>query len=132
MSQSSTPEGVIRNPVDAGHFMALKPARGQVRVSRGGVLLAESSRGSWVLEVGRTMLDPALYLPQADVVAALTRSERRTRCPLKGEASYYSAAGAADLAWAYETPFDFAQDLAGLIAFYADLVVIEIRGGAEG
>jgi uncharacterized protein (DUF427 family) len=67
---------------------------------------------------------PVYYFPPADVAFEFLRpSDRRTRCPKKGEASYHDivvgdrevAAGA----WHYPQVIESAPDaLAGLIAFY--------------
>jgi uncharacterized protein (DUF427 family) len=61
----------------------------------------------------------------------LIASDRLTHCPLKGDASYYSVAEAGnaglDIVWAYEEPIAGAETLAGLVAFYPDRSVIEVR-----
>ena len=52
----------------------------------------------------------------------LSPSEKHTRCPYKGEASYWSvrAGGkvAEDAAWSYPEPIEGAPPLAGYVAFY--------------
>jgi uncharacterized protein (DUF427 family) len=49
--------------------------------------------------VCETNLPLRFYLPREDVRVALRPSARRTYCPYKGEASYWSADGHEDLAW---------------------------------
>lgn len=70
---------------------------------------------------------PVYYLPPEHVdFAALERSSHRTRCPYKGEASYYSIRVedrvAADAVWCYEHPLDAVSGIAGHLAFYPQRV----------
>ncbi len=89
-----------------------------------GVVLAESS-DALVLREGS--LPPRYYLPQADVrMDLLAASDNRSHCPFKGDASYWSAKGAENVAWSYPTPIESAAQIAGLIAFYNDRVDIEV------
>jgi uncharacterized protein (DUF427 family) len=59
----------------------------------------------------------------------LSRSERTTHCPYKGDANYFSvAAGGKALensVWSYETPFPAMAEIAGYLAFYPDKVKVE-------
>ena len=54
----------------------------------------------------------------------LSRTEHRTRCPFKGDASYWSIQvgdrRSDDIAWAYDDPLPGRSDLQGRVAFYAD------------
>lgn len=73
---------------------------------------------------------PVYYLPRRDVDAAvLEPSARTTRCPFKGEASYFSLRVgdrlSSDTVWCYETPLDAVSAIAGHVAFYPDRVDIE-------
>ncbi|MDH3713802.1 MAG: DUF427 domain-containing protein [Gammaproteobacteria bacterium] len=121
----------IHNPQEPRHFMRVKPVNGCIRILRDGKLLAESEKALRVLEAGRDLYDPVLYLPREDVVAKLVRADKRTHCPLKGQASYFdlyddnNRVQVAEVAWSYETSFDFASELKERIAFDAKLVVIE-------
>jgi uncharacterized protein (DUF427 family) len=70
---------------------------------------------------------PVYYLPPEHVdFSVLERSDHRTRCPYKGEASYYSirVAGrtATNAVWCYEQPFEAVSAIAGRLAFYPDRV----------
>ena len=123
-------EGAIRRPDAADHFMVLKPIKRRVVIRLPeGTKLAETTRAKRVLEVGKTLYDPIVYLPKEDLLVRLTKQENTTHCPLKGDAHYYKFAGdqgvIADLAWSYEEPFDFSQDIGGLIAFYSNKVIVE-------
>ncbi|MEM8987804.1 MAG: DUF427 domain-containing protein [Pseudomonadota bacterium] len=124
-------EGAICNPDNPRHFMRLKPVSRLVTVSRGGTVLARTQNALRLLEVGRDLYDPLLYIPKTDIVGALEEAPvTKTHCPLKGEATYWRAAGEeAALAWSYETPFAFAAALAGRIAFDPAHVTV-CEGGA--
>ncbi len=121
----------IHNPSDARHFMKVKPVDRFVRIKLGEQTLAESSDAVRVVEVGHDLYDPVVYLPQSALRANFSQSDRTTHCPLKGDASYFDLVDdsghviLSDLAWSYNTTFDFAQQLTGYIAFYADRVTVE-------
>ena len=127
----------IHSPHDARHFMRLKPIAGRVRILRDGQLLAQSDNAMRLIEAGRDIYDPTIYLPAADIVATLKQTEKQTHCPLKGDASYFdllSATGdvdAAEIAWSYRSTLDFAAELKDLIAFYGGKVVIEEHPAAD-
>jgi uncharacterized protein (DUF427 family) len=118
----------IHNPDNDAHFMRVKPVKATVRVSRGGTLLAESGNALRVQETGRDVYDPVIYIPEADVTGPLVPVEdKSTHCPLKGDASYF-ALGGEDIAWTYDRPFEWSEQLRGHIAFYANKVTIEEAG----
>lgn len=82
----------------------------------------DSSRGRLLHESGHL---PALYVPDADISTKLLQpSDHTTRCPYKGDASYWSVhAGdrvAANAVWAYPAPFPAADWLRGYRAVYWD------------
>ena len=123
-------DGAIRRPDAPHHFMVLKPIKRRIVIRLpDGTLLAQSTRATRLLESGKTLYDPVVYLPKPDLQVELSRQENTTHCPLKGDASYYAFGSgpdlSTDLAWSYDNPFDFAQDLAGLIAFYPNKVIVE-------
>ena len=123
-------DGAIRRPDVPNHFMVLKPINRRIVIRLpDGTKLAESTRATRLLEVGKTLYDPVVYLPKHDLLADLEKQDNSTHCPLKGDASYFAYRQAGEtlssLAWSYEAPLDFAQDIRGLIAFYSDKVVVE-------
>lgn len=82
--------------------------------------VVSSRRAKLLHETGHL---PVYYFPRDDVgMDLLEPTERRTHCPLKGDASYWSIrAGdrvATDAAWSYPEPIEDASELAGLVAFY--------------
>jgi len=93
---------------------ALESSR-RVVVRANGEVIAETDRPVMVFETG---LPPRAYVPRVDVKAGvLAASDKRTICPYKGEAAYWSAAGIPDGAWSYETPLPEALRAQGHVAF---------------
>ncbi len=113
-----------------GYRVDLIPQDVRVRIFRGDQLLADSRR---TLLVRETAHAEVIYFPPEDVRLELFEaSAHRTRCPFKGEASYWSLARAErpepNLAWTYRTPFAEVAALAGYVAFYPDRTRIESDG----
>jgi uncharacterized protein (DUF427 family) len=78
---------------------------------------------------------PVYYIPRDHVeMAFLQESDRRTTCPHKGEARYWSISaggyGAENAVWAYDQPKEGAAAIAGHLAFYPDKVRIAVEGDA--
>lgn len=74
-------------------------------------------------------LPPVLYIPRDDVrMNLLERTQHHTHCPYKGQASYYTiVAGderATNAVWTYEHPIPMAEEVAGMLAFYPNIVTI--------
>lgn len=79
---------------------------------------------------------PVIYFPRKDVsMEFLSRTQRRTYCPYKGDANYYSVVMdgriAEDVVWTYETPFPAMAEIAERLAFYPDKVEIYAVDEAE-
>ncbi|MEZ5652975.1 MAG: DUF427 domain-containing protein [Burkholderiaceae bacterium] len=119
----------IHNPGEPRHYMRLKPVNGHVRIRLGQTVLAESDAAIRLLEVGRDLYDPVVYLPRADVLATLTPvAGKSSHCPLKGDACYYTLDDDDPIAWRYDRPLPHAEGLRDLIAFYPDRVTVEESG----
>jgi uncharacterized protein (DUF427 family) len=115
-----------------GHRITIVPADVHVEVAVAGHKVAESDRPVVLDETG---LPPRYYLPPDDVrTDLLRRSERHTRCPFKGEASYWSVVIGdhvyPDVVWSYETPIPEAEAIAGLLCFYTEKVELTVDGVA--
>ncbi len=109
------------------HPIAITPNPKRIRVTLGGVVVAESAR---VLDLKEASYPAVHYVPRADVVADLYQpTDRSSHCPYKGDASYFTIAAGGEVrpnaAWCYETPFPAVAAIAGHLAFYPDKVVIE-------
>lgn len=78
-------------------------------------------------ETARTGVVPDYYLPEQDVqMERLQASETTTRCPYKGQASYWSArVGESvfkDIVWSYREPLPACSPIAGLLCFLNERV----------
>ena len=110
-------------PPGPGKALYLEPTPKRIRVVVGGETIADSRHAFMLHESGH---QPIYYFPPEDVREEfLEPSERHTRCPKKGEASYHTIRVGADVveagAWYYPEPIaDAPPALKGLIAFYFD------------
>ncbi len=107
-------------PPAPGSALYLEPTPKRIRVEFAGETIADSTRAMLLHESGH---QPIYYFPPADVRAdLLTPSDRHTRCPKKGQASYHTiAVGDRVLdagAWCYPDPLPDAPPIQDLIAFY--------------
>ncbi|MXU65441.1 DUF427 domain-containing protein [Oceanomicrobium pacificus] len=103
------------------------PAPGTWVVRAGGAVLGESSNA---LELREKGLKPVIYFPRADIsMPFIEPSDTRTRCPHKGDASYYGIVAKsgliADAVWSYEDPLPQAEAIRGHLAFDKDRVAVE-------
>ena len=111
-------DGAWSTSVD--YHISLEPLGRRVRGYLGGVPVVDSLAASVLREKGHL---PVYYFPRSDVAAACLRpTDRRTHCPHKGAASYWTVSAGAktveNAAWGYLEPFPHLAPLAGLIAFY--------------
>jgi uncharacterized protein (DUF427 family) len=112
----------------AGHNIRIVPAGRHVEVCVDGQKLAESDRAMRLDETG---LPARYYIPREDVRTDLLRpTARKTTCPFKGHASYWSVQVGDELhenlVWSYETPIPAAAQIAGLMCFYNERVELTI------
>ncbi len=126
-------EEVFTHPRDPYTRVDILPSSRHVRVEVDGVTVAETSKPTLLFETG---LPVRYYLPKTHVrMDLLTPTERRTHCPYKGEAEYWSVrVGEAvhrDLAWSYRAPLPESQRIAGLISFYNERVDLHVDGVAQ-
>jgi uncharacterized protein (DUF427 family) len=107
-------------PPPPGKALYLEPTPKRIRVIVGGETIADSRRAMLLHESGH---QPIYYFPPEDVrPETLERSDRHTRCPKKGEASYYTIRTPDRVveaaAWYYPDPIADAPPIKDLIAFY--------------
>lgn len=96
----------------------------RVVVTLGGTTIADSTEALTLREASYPAVQ---HIPRKDVdMSALSRSDTRTHCPYKGEASYFSiplsGPRSADAIWTYEAPYDSVAAIKGHLAFYPDRV----------
>lgn len=102
------------------HRVAFSPAGKHITATLGGVVVAESDSALLCEESNH---EPVYYIPMTDCrVDQLIPTSKKTYCPYKGEASYWTLsvgdASARDAAWSYDTPYDEALPIKGHVAFY--------------
>ena len=104
---------------DAAYRVVVELCRKRVRVVFAGEIIADSTDA---LVLHETRLPLVYYFPRKDVrMDLLQRTEHRTHCPFKGNASYWSIAAGNQVAesavWSYENPLEDAQEIQGYLAF---------------
>jgi uncharacterized protein (DUF427 family) len=103
------------------HRITARPAGVRVRVTVKGEVIADTRDAVRLDEDG---YHSVYYIPRRDVkMERLARSDHRSACPFKGEASYYSLLdGPENAVWSYEQPYDEMAAIKDLVAFYPDKV----------
>jgi uncharacterized protein (DUF427 family) len=105
------------------HHVDLEHGPARVQVTFNGEIVADSSD---VITVKESDHEPVCYLPREHVrMDRLIRSDHRTYCPFKGEASYFTLTNgrtAENAVWSYEQPYDEVAPIKGRVAFYPDKV----------
>jgi uncharacterized protein (DUF427 family) len=102
------------------HRVHVEPSPRRVRVMFNGETLADSKRAVLLRETGHL---PVYYFPPEDVRQDLLEpTDLHTRCPFKGEASYWTIkAGdrsSENAVWSYLDPLPGREDIRGYQAFY--------------
>jgi uncharacterized protein (DUF427 family) len=118
---ASHPRATVNYRIDGpAHRLLFQPFPRRVRAVFGGETVLDTTRGMLLHE---SNLLPQLYLPRDDLHSgALIRTDRRTHCPFKGDASYWSVAvndrRAENAVWAYLDPLPDASWLIDHVALY--------------
>jgi class 3 adenylate cyclase/uncharacterized protein (DUF427 family) len=109
------------------------PSAKRIRVEFNGTRIVDSSHAIIVHE---TRMPPAYYFPADEVRAdLLQKTDFRTHCPFKGNASYWNLKVgdqvAENAAWAYEEPYREAEKIRGYLSFYRNKVAALYEGDEE-
>lgn len=104
---------------DPGHWVHVSESPRHVRVLFNGETIADSKHAKLVRE---SDVLPVYYFPQQDVRAEfLTATQRKSHCPYKGEASFWTVdvrgERAENGAWMYRSPLPDAAAIANHFAF---------------
>jgi uncharacterized protein (DUF427 family) len=110
------------------HPIVLEAAPGRVQALYAGHVIADSAN---VLMLREASYPPVAYFPRDDVdMAFMGRTDRRTHCPYKGFASYYTLNMDGKLAenavWSYEDPYPAMAAIHDRLAFYPNVVEIQL------
>ena len=116
----------VGHPRDPFHRIDIVHSSRHVRVERDGEVLAESTRPYLLFE---PPLPVRYYLPREDVrLDRFEPSDTHTFCAYKGQASYWSLPGEADVAWTYPAPLREAAEVTDRVAFFNERVDIAVDG----
>jgi uncharacterized protein (DUF427 family) len=126
-------ERVFSHLRDPYHRVDVAETSRHARVTVGGVVVAESDRAKLLTETG---LAPRVYIPSADVRPdLLSRAQRRTTCPYKGEATYWHLrvddTQVDNAAWSYEAPLPEAIRVQGHVSFDGKGIETELDAPAD-
>ncbi len=127
-------EEVFVHPRDPYHRVDILESSRHLKVRVNGEVVAETQRPKVLFETG---LPPRYYIPPEDVREdVLVGSEKTTRCPYKGTASYWSVETggerAEDLVWYYPEPIPEAAKIKGHLAFFNEKVDLEVDLEVDG
>jgi len=108
------------------HPITIVPATCRWRAAFAGHVIADSARALVLAEAGR---GPVVYFPREDVAMEyMSRTDRSTHCPYKGDATYYTVLMdgrfAENAVWSYEAPFPAMEAIGSHLAFYPDKVEV--------
>ena len=108
------------------HPITVTPAARRWRAKFAGHVIADSADALILQEAN---YPPVVYFPRADVsMSYMTRTDRATYCPYKGDAAYYTLLMDGQLAenvvWTYELPYPAMEQIAERLAFYTDKVEV--------
>ncbi len=113
------------------HPIDIERHTGRVRVTFVNHTIADTTSA---LELREASYPPVYYVPMADVDhAALRPSDTTSRCPYKGDASYYDVIdphtlqAVDDAMWQYRAPYPWVNEIAEYVAFYPHKVQIEVQ-----
>jgi len=126
-------EEVFRHARDPYKRVDVIQSSRHVRVLVSGEVVADTHRPRLLFETG---LPVRYYIPKLDVRQdLLAPSDKRTRCPYKGEAIYWSVVlgdeRLEDVVWSYPAPLPEIPKIENLLSFYNERVDIEVDGAVQ-
>lgn len=106
------------------HPISIVANPSRVAIVVGGKTVADTRSA---LTLREASYSPVEYIPRRDVdMSALVRSDYKSYCPYKGDASYFSIPGggqrSVNAVWTYEAPFEAMAQIKDFLAFYPDRV----------
>ena len=106
------------------HRITIEPNPKRVRVLFNGRVIADTTRA---LTLREATLPPVQYVPRDDAdMSLLERTDHRTHCPFKNDASYFTIRAdgrvAENAVWTYEEPYPGVAAIKDHLAFYPDRV----------
>jgi uncharacterized protein (DUF427 family) len=122
-------EEIIGHPRDPFHRVDIRASSLTVEAALDGVTLAATNGAQLLYE---TMLPVRYYIPPSDVrLDLMEESPKRTVCPYKGQASYWTyppSESGRNIAWSYDRRYPDAAQIHGLVSFFNERVDITVDG----
>lgn len=123
-------EQIFGHPRDPHHRVDVLESTRHVQVVIDSRTVAETKRPRLLFE---TTHPTRFYIPPEDVrMDLLTPTDTHTRCPYKGEASYWSAkvgnAQLPDIVWSYPDPIPECPKIKGYLSFFNEKVDMFVDG----
>ncbi|GAC1349921.1 MAG: DUF427 domain-containing protein [Ktedonobacteraceae bacterium] len=117
-------EQVFAHARDPYKRVDILPSARHVRIVLGGVTIADTRRPQLLIETG---LPIRYYISHEDIrMELLEPTETTTRCPYKGQATYWSAKVGErvfkDIVWSYQEPLPACTPIAHLLSFFNERV----------
>jgi uncharacterized protein (DUF427 family) len=108
------------------HPITIEPAKNRWRAQFAGHVIADSSDALILREADYA---PRVYFPRKDVAMEyMSRTDRSTHCPYKGDAAYYTVLMdgqfAENAVWTYEQPYPAMEAIGEHLGFYPDKIEI--------
>jgi len=102
------------------HPITITPAPKRWRAKVADHVIADSDKALMLKEAS---YPPVIYFPREDVeMGFFSKTERTTRCPYKGDASYYTSKIDGEvrenMVWSYEEPYPAMEAIKDYVAFY--------------
>ena len=115
------------------HPITITPAAKRWRARFAGHVIADSAAAVVLQEAD---YPPVVYFPRDDVeMAYMSRTDRSTHCPYKGDASYFTVLMdgqfAENAVWSYELPYPAMEPIAERLAFYTNKIEVYSVDDAE-
>ena len=115
------------------HPITLEAATSRWRAQFAGHVIADSDDALILREADYPAV---VYFPRSDVsMEYMSRTDRSTHCPYKGDAAYYTLLIDGEFAenaiWTYEQPYPAMTQIEGRLAFYPDKIEVYAVDDAE-
>jgi uncharacterized protein (DUF427 family) len=126
-------ELLYKHPRDPRHRVDVLESSRHIQVTINGQIVADSRRPRILFETGHPT---RYYIPPEDVrMDLLTRTDTHSRCPYKGEASYWTARigdqDFTDIVWSYQDPIAECPRIKGYLSFFNEKVDVAVDGEPE-
>ncbi len=121
---------LYKHPRDPRHRVDVLESSRHVQVAINGQIVADTHRPRLLFETGHPT---RYYIPPDDVrIDLLTPTDLKSRCPYKGEASYWTARIGdqtyENIVWSYQDPIAECPRIKGFLSFFNEKVDVTVDG----